>query len=522
MKQKNSLHEIERVEVSARCTDRIGRCGVRASLGNTRGALVKADVDMLDDEGRVRVRLTGVSWRGVAGENGPVDVEALAEVEAPAVVLLSPQWEAVLQPQWAAAVQSQQVLPSQPQEVSSAQRQWVAPALLQPAAAAQPRQVLPAPPQGVFSAPPQRVWVLGGTGVQRAGFVQAHPHSRWLEGVEDLPPVGPLDELVWFAPQVRGCGVLEEGYLEGSREAVLGCYRLIKGLLSKGYGEQALGLTVLTVGAQAVQAGEGVQAGHAGIHGLVGVLAKERVHWRVRLIDVGGEEECPWSQLLRVPADECGEPWCHRHGQWYRQRLLPRQVRGEGSAVYRRGGVYVVVGGAGGLGELLSEHLVRTQAAQVIWLGRRAQDERIRAQCERIGQWGPRPQYVQADACDRGALEQAYEQIRARHGEIHGVVHSAVGEFDESLERMSEERFREVLAVKLDASVRIAQVLGSKAKDFLVFFSSMSSFGKEGGKAGYAAGSVFEDAYGQELAGVLGCAVKVLNWGWWGEVGWGR
>ncbi|MBL8298631.1 MAG: KR domain-containing protein [Rhodanobacteraceae bacterium] len=65
-------------------------------------------------------------------------------------------------------------------------------------------------------------------------------------------------------------------------------------------------------------------------------------------------------------------------------RLLHMPVDGQGSAwVYRNGGVYVSVGGAGGLGEVLSEHLVRGHAAQVVWIGRRDSDAGIRSKQDR-------------------------------------------------------------------------------------------------------------------------------------------
>ena len=47
----------------------------------------------------------------------------------------------------------------------------------------------------------------------------------------------------------------------------------------------------------------------------------------------------------------------------------------------------------------------------------------------------------------------------------------------------------------------------------------MASFSKEAGKAGYSAGCAFKDAYAHQLGQSRRYATKVMNWGWWGEIG---
>jgi NAD(P)-dependent dehydrogenase (short-subunit alcohol dehydrogenase family) len=186
--------------------------------------------------------------------------------------------------------------------------------------------------------------------------------------------------------------------------------------------------------------------------------------------------------------------------------------------VYRDGGVYVLIGGAGGIGEVFTEHLVRRRA-RVIWVGRRTEDEAIRRKLDRLAAIGPAPEYIQADATDRAALAGACERIKSRYGAIHGVVHTAIVLLDKSLMLMDEERFRNALAAKVDVSVRLAQVFGSEPLDFMLFFSSLQSVAKAPGQSNYAAGCTFKDAYAHELRRTSRWAVKVMNWGYWGNVG---
>ncbi len=189
------------------------------------------------------------------------------------------------------------------------------------------------------------------------------------------------------------------------------------------------------------------------------------------------------------------------------------------NSVFQNGGVYVVIGGAGGVGEVFSEYLIRTYQAHVIWLGRRVRNGDIDAKVARMAAFGPAPEYIQADAANLESLQSAYHAIKARHARINGLVHSAIVLQDQSLAQMSEERMQSSLAAKLDVSVRMAQVFAREAPDFVLFFSSFQSFAKAPGQSNYAAGCTFKDAFAQQLRNAWSCPVKVVNWGYWGSVG---
>ena len=157
--------------------------------------------------------------------------------------------------------------------------------------------------------------------------------------------------------------------------------------------------------------------------------------------------------------------------------------------------------------------------AQIVWLGRRAMDEEIESKCAALGALGPTPWYIQADAADPEALSQAYAQIKERYGRIDGLVHAAIVLADQSLAQMSLEQFESGLRAKVDTSVCLAEVFGAEDLDFVMFFSSLQSFMKVPGQSNYVAGCTFNDALAQALSRQWSCAVKIMNWGYWGGVG---
>ncbi len=59
--------------------------------------------------------------------------------------------------------------------------------------------------------------------------------------------------------------------------------------------------------------------------------------------------------------------------------------------------------------------------------------------------------------------------MKKRHPHIHGIVHSAMVLFEQSLENMTFEEFTAGLAAKIDVSIRMAQVFRRENVDFVLF-----------------------------------------------------
>jgi NAD(P)-dependent dehydrogenase (short-subunit alcohol dehydrogenase family) len=157
--------------------------------------------------------------------------------------------------------------------------------------------------------------------------------------------------------------------------------------------------------------------------------------------------------------------------------------------------------------------------AQILWIGRRPEDEEIRTAIEALGRLGRAPRYIQADATDPVDLARAYGLITQSYPRLHGIVHSAIVLRDRTLAKMSEEDFCAGLLPKVDLSVRLAQVFAAQQLDFILFFSSIESFLTLPGQSNYAAGCAFKDAFALRLAQERSCKVVIVNWGYWGSVG---
>ncbi len=372
--------------------------------------------------------------------------------------------------------------------------------------------------------PTDRLGIVGGAREQQDAIRRLCPHSEVLaliatDSVDEiatkLKAVGRLDHILWIAP----AGSIDVDQVAGAQvEGVRLCFRTIKALLSLGYESQSLGWTLITYQTQLVHRDDRVDPAHSGLHGLIGSMAAEYPNWRVRRFDLEAARDCPLVELLSLPDPGKGLAWARRRDEWFKRQLVPLRTAA-GRPAGKPGGVYVVIGGAGGIGMVWSEHMIRTHAARVIWIGRRARDQEIQTEIDRLSAFGPAPEYIAADACNRHELERAYQSIKARYGELHGLVHSAIVLSDQSLARMDEDQFFASYSAKVDVSICMAQVFGKEALDFVLFFSSFIAFADAAGQGNYAAGIAFEDAFAAHLNRVWSCAVRVMNWGYWGGVG---
>ncbi|MEQ7681104.1 non-ribosomal peptide synthetase [Bacillus ayatagriensis] len=330
----------------------------------------------------------------------------------------------------------------------------------------------------------------------------------------ELKARGSFGHIVWIAP------FHSDGDMVKAQDAgVIQMYRVIKAMLALGYGSKRISLTAVTIKTQSVQPADIIDPAHAGIHGLIGSLAKEYPNWQTRLIDAGCPEDVSKAELFSAPFDEQGNTWAYRNNHWYKQRLIPVQQPVSSRPAYQKGGVYVVIGGAGGIGEAWSEYAVKTYQARVVWIGRRKHNSAIQEKIDRLSQFGPAPIYIEADAANPDELTRAYETIKRTHPQINGIIHSAIVLEDQSLANMPESRLRSVLAAKVNVSVNMARVFQNEPLDFALFFSSVQSFARAAGQSNYAAGCSFKDAFAAHLAQVRPYSAAVMNWSYWGSVG---
>ncbi|XVS67692.1 SDR family NAD(P)-dependent oxidoreductase [Actinosynnema sp. CA-299493] len=177
------------------------------------------------------------------------------------------------------------------------------------------------------------------------------------------------------------------------------------------------------------------------------------------------------------------------------RRLVKRHrpVEVEPTARFADGGVYLVTGGAGGLGLLVAEHIASSVRAHVVLAGRSERPARdlaaLRARCASLT-------YRPVDVARADEVRRLVAELRDRHGRIDGVVHAAGVLRDSFLLRKTGDDLDAVRSGKVDGARHLLDATAADDLDFFVAFSSIAAAVGGVGQADYAWANAVLDGLG--------------------------
>ncbi|MEV8129124.1 SDR family NAD(P)-dependent oxidoreductase [Streptomyces sp. NPDC085944] len=212
-------------------------------------------------------------------------------------------------------------------------------------------------------------------------------------------------------------------------------------------------------------------------------------------IELGTGDEVPGAaDLVRVLGRGAPEVRFAR-GRCQERFLEPLSMPDEPVAPWRERGVYLVTGGAGGVGRIIAERLSRTHRANLILLGRGPARPDVDQCLRRIGEAGGQAWYVSADVCDRSALTTAITEGERRFGPLNGVIHAAGIVEDAALRTKSDASIARVMAAKTSGTRLLDEVTADTRLDFFCLMSSVNGTLGNAGQADYAAANRHLDAF---------------------------
>lgn len=305
-------------------------------------------------------------------------------------------------------------------------------------------------------------------------------------------------------------------------------FRLIKKLIDIGLTEREIRIKILTDQVYSLD-GEQTRTGGACLSGFAKGLVREYPNWKVQCIDLNFAETLLDSgddQILKFPdlvlrenkMNEAQEVLV-RGGQRFVREFIKTEVPDAQNKLLRMNGIYLILGGAGGIGFEFSKYLAKEFKARLVWIGRRKSDERIRIQINEISGLGGQVQYFQAAAESLSEMTQVVENVKSEYGRIHGVVHSAISLNDMTIADMDVSDLEDALKPKVMGSAVLGRLFRHEPLDFMLFFSSAISFRGNAGQSSYGAASGYQDAFAAGLNFLTSYPVRIINWGYWGSVG---
>ncbi|MFE6286675.1 SDR family NAD(P)-dependent oxidoreductase [Streptomyces sp. NPDC057877] len=275
-------------------------------------------------------------------------------------------------------------------------------------------------------------------------------------------------------------------------------------------------------------ASHGPGPGHAAVGGLARSVRLEQPKLLLKTVRYEAVEPTPRTLLAEAcaPGDAYGTEIRHTARGRTAEVFVPVDAPSDrtGVRLARPGGVYLITGGAGGLGLHTARRIAAAGSVCVALLGRSPADERTAAAVAELERLGARAAYVSADVTDHTALAAAVREVRGRFGALTGVVHAA-GVLDDALvvnkSRPSAER---VLAPKLRGTANLDAVTRDDRLDYLLLYSSLAAAAGSAGGADYSAANRALDAFAdwraeRRRAGERHGVTLAVDWPLWRDGG---
>ncbi len=185
----------------------------------------------------------------------------------------------------------------------------------------------------------------------------------------------------------------------------------------------------------------------------------------------------------------------HQNGQRYVRQLKTVDVAAQTTGMVqlaKPNGVYLITGGAGGLGQLFARELLQTEGVRVILTGRSSQAAVVDQHFDK-----QQVSYHSCDLSDAEQVSQLVARISENHGRLDGVIHAAGIIKDGFLWNKALSQFAAVLSPKIMGTHHLDQATQNLDLDYFLLCSSIASSHGNMGQSDYAAGNRFMDDFAQ-------------------------
>lgn len=353
--------------------------------------------------------------------------------------------------------------------------------------------------------------------------------------VEQILHLWTYDE---YAGKVQSLSALEQIQELG----VYSLLYLVQSLAKFGEREYPIQLQVISSYTQSTSITDQIAYAKAPVLGLIKTISQEISWLKCRNIDLL-VDQVPVNgvhilQEFRNLSNE--QEVAYRQGQ----RLIPRLEKvnllqeQKQEIPFKRGGMYLLSGGLGGIGVEIAKYLLKTYEAKLILVGRTSLpprdiweshleqsdvvSERIKAYLE-LEKIGGEIIYEAVDICDLTELQQAVEQAESCFlSKLDGVIHLA-GILQECLlVEATKDTFAATLRPKVFGTWSLSQLVKNKPDSLFISFTAANSFFGVATLGAYAAGNSFIDSFSHYLRYQCSMQSYCFSWSMWDELGMSR
>ena len=181
-------------------------------------------------------------------------------------------------------------------------------------------------------------------------------------------------------------------------------------------------------------------------------------------------------------------------------------------------GTYLITGGLGALGLHTARWMIERGARHIALAGRRPPTAAVSERVAAMQQNGVKVALFQADISIHSEVSRLLDEIGVRMPPLRGDRARRGSYRDGVLLKLDWQRFRTVMAPKIDGAWNLHRLTQQMPLDIFMLFSSAASIIGWPGQGNYAAANAFLDALAHQRR-LEGATALSINWGPWSDAG---
>ena len=334
---------------------------------------------------------------------------------------------------------------------------------------------------------------------------------------------------------------LEERYQQVQLHGFYSLMFLAQALGKNGV-DQSVTLTTLSCGIYNVLGNEDIHPERASILGACKVIPLEYPNIKCRSIDIGDETltQAQANQVLREMLVDSDDPVIalRNYHRWVQDfENVELGSIGATPPVLRKGGVYVITGGLGGIGLAMADYIADQVEPTLVLISRSSlpdesewesivasgdTDSLVTGRIQSLlalKNKGATVKVYAADVTNYRQMKKIIDEVHQQYGNIHGVIHSAGVAGGGLIQLKTHDMSEKVLQPKIVGSLILEELLREDRLDLFVLCSSLFSIVGGIGQIDYCAANSFLDAFAQKRNGHNGEMCISINWDAWQDIG---
>ncbi len=274
---------------------------------------------------------------------------------------------------------------------------------------------------------------------------------------------------------------------------------------------------------------------NAAFFGLGKVVAQENLKLKLKCIDF--DDATALDNIINEVISDCkDQKVAYRKGNRYIPEFSIAELNTSQTELnIKNEGVYVITGGAGGLGLEIARYISEKGNVNLALINRSKlpdanlwddileKNSNIKL-CNKlriirnIEESGSKVVCCNADISNEEETKEALDSLRKRFGRINGIIHAAGAAGDGFLVIKDSDVFGRVIAPKINGTLILDRLTIDDKLDFFVLFSSMTSVTGGVGQGDYTAANTYLNSFAQ-FRNKAGKRTISINWPGWKETG---